>query len=382
MGENIIRLSKLQAGERPERPEVIPDPNADGAELLDRIYGFCGQFISYPSRHAQVAHVLWIAHTHLMECWETTPRLAFLSQEAASGKSRGLEVTELLVPNPILALQVSPAYLIRKIVSEEGVTVLHDEIDALFGGSKTKEGSEDVRSLLNGGYRRGAVIGRCYTTGSTVMTEELQSFGPVAMAGLGSLPDTLLTRSIVVRMKRRAPHEKVTPFRRRHHAEEGQQLCGRLASWAAAVVDRIEVPDLPDEVIDRDADCWEPLIAVADAAGSHWPDTARVAAVSLVLVLRGEREDGGGIRLLGDMRKIIGSEVFTPTATILKALHEEDESPWTDIRGKPLTDRGLAVRLKPYGIKPKTARIGAATPRGYYTEDFKDAWQRYLPPEE
>src|SRR5271169_1820957 len=145
MGENIIKLSKLQAGKRPEPLVIIPDPNADGAELLDKVYEFCGWFICYPSRQAQVAHVLWIAHTHLMAAWETTPRLAFLSQEAASGKSRGLEITELLVPNPILALHVSPAYLIRKIVSEEGVTVLHDEIDALFGGPKAKDGAEDVR---------------------------------------------------------------------------------------------------------------------------------------------------------------------------------------------------------------------------------------------
>jgi uncharacterized protein DUF3631 len=262
------------------------------------------------------------------------------------------------------------------------VTVLHDEIDALFGGPKTKEGAEDVRSLLNGGYRRGAVIGRCVMVGSVVTTEELQSFGPVALAGLGTLPDTLLTRSVVIRMKRRAPHEVITPFRRRHHAEEGQQLCRQLAAWAAAVVGKIGVPDLPDEVTDRDADCWEPLIAVADAAGSHWPDVARVAAVSLVLMLRGEREDSGGIRLLSDIHKIVKGQVFATTAAILKALHEEDESPWLDIRGKPLTDRGLAVRLKPYGIKPKTARIGNATPRGYYTEDFRDTWQRHPPAED
>jgi hypothetical protein len=103
------------------------------------------------------------------------------------------------------------------------------------------------------------------------VTEELPSFAPVALAGLGNLPDTILSRSIVVRMQRRAPNERVTPYRRRHHAEEGQQLCGQLTSWAAAVADRIGIPDLPNEIADRDADIWEPLIAVADAAGSHWP---------------------------------------------------------------------------------------------------------------
>ena len=34
------------------------------------------------------------------------------------------------------------------------------------------------------------------------------------------------------------------------------------------------------------------------------------------------------------------------TAAILAALHQMDEAPWGDIRGKPLDDRGLARRLK------------------------------------
>jgi hypothetical protein len=206
VGENIIKLSKLQAGERPERPEVTPDPNADGAELLDRIYEFIGRFVAYPNRHARVVHTLWVAHAHLMSAWETTPRLAFLSAEPASGKTRALEITELLVPNPILAVNVSPAYLVRKVASEDGVTLLHDEVDGVFNSSRTKEGAEDVRGLLNGGYRRGAIVGRCYMHGSVAVTEELPSFAPVALAGLGSLPDTVTSRSIVVRMQRRAPN--------------------------------------------------------------------------------------------------------------------------------------------------------------------------------
>jgi hypothetical protein len=46
------------------------------------------------------------------------------------------------------------------------------------------------------------------------------------------------------------------------------------------------------------------------------------------------------------------------TAAILGELIKIEESPWGDIKGKPLTDRGLADRLRPYGIKPKNIRIG------------------------
>jgi hypothetical protein len=326
-----------------------------------------------------VAHALWVVHCHLIDHFETTPRLAFLSPEPASGKSRALEVTEPLVPNPVLAVNVSPAYLIRKVAAEDGVTILFDEIDTVFG-KRPKESNEDVRALLNAGYRRGAVSGRVVMQGATAIPEELSAFAPVALAGLGTLPDTVLTRSVVVHMQRRAPNERVTPYRRRDHAAEGEVLCGQLASWAAAVADRIAVPDMPDGIVDRDADCWEALLAVADAAGGQWPDTARVAGVSTVLASRGERDERHGIRLLSDLRKIFGDDKHKLTAAILQALTEVDESPWADIRGKPLSDVGLAARLRPYNIKPKTIRIGNTTPRGYWREDFEDAWRRYLPP--
>jgi len=142
----------------------------------------------------------------------------------------------------------------------------------------------------------------------------------------------------------------------------------------------VTAPEMPPEIVDRDADCWEPLISVADAAGGGWPDRARCNAVTLVMLNREEREESLGIRLLSDMRVVFGDDDGKFTSTILDALCKLDESPWNDIRGKQLTDRGLAVRLRGYGIKPKPVRIGANVARGYRREDFIEAWRRYLPP--
>ena len=41
-------------------------------------------------------------------------------------------------------------------------------------------------------------------------------------------------------------------------------------------------PVMPDGVTDRAAEVWEPLVAIADVAGGHWPATARAAASHLV----------------------------------------------------------------------------------------------------
>ena len=171
-----------------------------GSAMLKAGYNFLGRFVAYPSDHARIAHTLWIAHTHLMAQWESTPRIAFLSPEPASGKTRALEITELLVPNPVVAVNVSPAYLFRKVGnSEDGVaTILFDEIDTVFG-PKAKE-NEEIRGLLNAGHRRGGTAGRCVAHGSAIVTEEIQAYAAVALAGLGWLPDNLLSRCIITRM--------------------------------------------------------------------------------------------------------------------------------------------------------------------------------------
>jgi hypothetical protein len=365
-----------------DEPIIKPDPHADGAVLLDDVRAFLGRFVAYPSEHAHVAHTLWIAHAHLMNLWESTPRIAFLSPEPESGKTRALEVSELLVPCPVMAVNVSPAYLFRKVGADDGPpTILFDEVDTVFG---PKAGDhEEVRGLLNAGHRKGAVAGRCIVRGQTVETEELPAYCAVALAGIGDmLPDTILSRSVIVPMRRRAPHERVEPFRPRLVTAAGNRLRDRLAAWAAGAIPRIigVWPEMPDGVQDRAADVWEALLAVADAAGGHWPDTARVSAVTLVMLLQEAKGESLGLRLLNDVRTVFGESVALPTATLLTKLCGLPESPWADMRGKPLNDRGLAVRLRRYEIKPKVIRVGATTHRGYVREDFVDAWCRYLPP--
>jgi hypothetical protein len=348
-------------------------------ELLQKVEKFLGRFVCYPSEHAHVAHVLWIAHTHLMDAWESTPRLAALSPEPASGKTRLLEITELLVPNPVEAINVTPAYLFRKVGSEDGPpTILFDEIDTVFG-PKAKE-NEEIRGLLNAGHRRGAVAGRCVVKGKTVQTEEISAYSAVALAGLGWLPDTLLSRSIIIRMRRRHADERVEPYRRRVHFHEGHQLRDALAVWAAGMVNELAetYPDMPEGVQDRDADVWEPLLAIADSLDGEWPKRAREAAVSLVSDAK-EAEPSLGIRLLADCKTVFGEADAIFTYVLLKALHELPEAPWSDLKGKPLNDRGLAHRLRQYGIKSKQVPTGETTLKGYERADFIDVWKRYLP---
>jgi hypothetical protein len=353
-----------------------------GDEILRDIEAFVSRFVAYPSEHCRVAHVLWLAHTHAMDAWESTPRLAFLSPEPGSGKSRALEVSELLVPRPVEAVNVSPAYLFRKVSDEAGrPTILYDEIDTIFG-PKARE-NEELRGLLNAGHRRHSTAGRCVVRGKEVFTEELPAYCAVALAGLGDLPDTILTRSVIVKMRRRAPTEKVEPYRRRVHQFAAEQLRDRLEAWMATQELAMEQarPDMPEGVEDRAADVWEPLLAIADAAGGAWPSRARVAAVTLVTDAK-ESTPSLGVRLLQDLRQVFDEQDATALSTeiILRELCLIEEAPWGDLRGKQLDARGLATRLRPYGIHRSTFRSGSMTCKGYQRTDLHDAWLRYLPP--
>lgn len=345
-----------------------------GVAMMNEVHKFLGRFIIYPNEHAHTAHALWCVHTHLMPQWETTPRIAFLSPEPASGKSRALEMTEHLVPNPVTAVNVSPAYLFRKIGCDEGVTILYDEIDTVFG-PKAKD-NEEIRGLLNAGHRRGAVAGRCVIRGKNIETEEIPAYSAVALAGLGWLPDTILSRSIVIRMKRRRPAQKVEGYRRRIHGPQGEAIKHKIQTWAAGAVTAF--PDMPPEIEDRDADVWEPLIAVADAVGGDWPARARVTAVTLVTAFR-DKEPSLGIKLLSDVRTAFANLDFMASKDLLAELVRMDESPWGDMHGRELDQRGLAKRLSEYEIRPGVVRQPSGTIRGYRRTDFVEAWETYVP---
>jgi hypothetical protein len=102
--------------------------------------------------------------------------------------------------------------------------------------------------------------------------------------------------------------------------------------------------------------------------------------VALVGAAR-EIEPSLGIKLLADLKTVFDTSTLDtlPTATVLSRLIDLPESPWGDLKGKPINDRTLARRLRQYGVKSKKLRVGDTTAMGYAREDLVDVWLRYLP---
>jgi hypothetical protein len=101
-----------------------------------------------------------------------------------------------------------------------------------------------------------------------------------------------------------------------------------------------------------------------------------------------ESDDAARLELLlVDIRDAFAKEGEAPaiaSADLVKALVAIEGRPWAEMgkNGKPLTQNKLARMLKPLGIGPD--KIGPEDKRlnGYKRERFKDAFARYLPPEE
>ncbi|MFG3296075.1 DUF3631 domain-containing protein [Streptomyces sp. NPDC048179] len=363
-------------------------PTLDGAALLNDVEAFHRRFNVFPTEAAYVAVTLWDAHAHLLDCFDSTPRLAFLSPEPGSGKSRALEIVETLVPAPMTAVNASAAALFRSVSNPNGrPTILFDEIDTVFG-PKAGE-NEELRGFLNAGHRRTGVTYRCIGDGGNQTVQAFPSYCAVAVAGLGSLPDTIMTRSVIIRMRRRARNERVESFRARVHEAEGHKLRDRLAKWAEHARGFVmgAWPDMPDGVTDRPADVWEPLLAIADAIGGDWPERARKACVTLVTASKANDKGSLGIRLLADLRDhvMVGIDRL-PTVAILDRLNALDDAPWADLHGKPLDNRRLSRMLAEYmtadnePIASRNIKTAGSVLKGYYATDLHDAWARYCPP--
>jgi hypothetical protein len=244
-----------------------------------------------------------------------------------------------------------------------------DEADTIFGKAGSSSSHRELRGILNAGYRRGATVPRC--VGSEDV-KEFHVFGPVALAGLGRLPETVASRSVEIVMRRRkADDPEVSPFRLRFAEAQLRRVFTLCEGWAgrAGKPLKVALPDLP--VINRDADVWEPLVAIADLAGEEWADRSRRACEALTA----QKEPSIGAALLTDLRMVFeAEEKALPTAELLARLQGLPDSRW---RYDTFTGRTMSKLLGEYGIASQTIRHDGEVTRGYKYESFSEAWNHY-----
>src|SRR5262249_36537053 len=154
-------------------------------------------------------------------------------------------------------------------------TIIVDEADTTF-----KE-NEALRAVINSGWTRGSGVLRCIGDENT--PHLFPTFCPKAIGMKGRrLPDTTLSRCIVIEMKRKRSLDQAEHFEHVDDAGLGElrQQCMRWSIDNAETL-RGAVPQMPAGFGNRLGDNWRLILAIADRVGGEWPEGARCAAVSL-----------------------------------------------------------------------------------------------------
>jgi hypothetical protein len=355
------------------------------ALLLDALATFVRRFVVLTA--AQVtAVVLYVAQTYVHQSLDVIGYLAITSPERRSGKTRLMDVLELLVAVPWRVIEPSEAVLFRKIDRAQP-TLLLDEFDAIFA---SRRDTEPQRAVLNAGNARGTCVSRCIPPSHDVMDFEV--FCPKVLAGIGRLPDTVADRAINIAMKRKLRGEACARFRRRTAKPQADELVAELERWASTAAEPLQMalervePLAEDggalEVLDDRAfeQAWEPLVALASLAGDEWLERAIAAALELSAG-RDAQPETVRLRLLQDTRLVfehLGDRVSSET--LAAELANDLDAPWSDWHGKAITPRAIADLLRQFEIRPRSVRFpDGGTAKGYRREQFEDSWRRYVP---
>jgi hypothetical protein len=306
LGVRASILDKLVAAERPhdetqpgqgrpiELPDVVPwDEPVNGDALLSELTAAISRYVVLPNGAALVI-ALWAVHSYVFDCFQCTPRLAITAPTKGCGKTLLLDVIRALVQRAFSIANITSAATFRMVELCQP-TLLVDEADSFLPEN------EELRGILNSGHRCGGQVIR--TVGDDHEPRAFSTHAPCAIALIGKLPSTLDDRSVHVEMKRKTTDEKVASFRF-GRTPDLDELARKAARWAADNSEALRgcEPKVPKGIENRQADNWEPLLAIADVAGGKWPEAIRKVAVDAC----GTKEDDSqNIRLLADIRDVI-----------------------------------------------------------------------------
>lgn len=315
------------------------------------------------------AMVLWILGTHLVSIFSVAPVLALLSLTRRCGKSVTLHPLTALVRKVHQTSDITAAGLMEKC--DDGFTPFLDEADQYF-----QKRAHPLNAVVNSGHTRIA-------SKVTRKGKEYQTFGFKLIAAIGTLPTTIMDRSIVIPLIRKNSKEKVD----RYKEKENDQAAVLRAMIDRFVLDRQEEiqhaePEAPEMTNDRALDNWEPLFAIASCAGPAWLKNAHEAALELT---PGDDEIPPILEdFICDMVAIFmrsGAD-FIATSDLIKALCKDQDKPWATFsrNQQPMSIHDLGKLMREAKVKVGEQKHDKnGNRRGYYRKDVAHLFDGYAP---
>jgi hypothetical protein len=367
-------------------PEPWPEP-VNGPSLLDNAVSEVRRYVVLEECEVRTI-ALWIIASHAFRSFKVFPRLFISAADKSCGKTTSLEVIFHQVPRAMMVSNASAAALFR-VIEQARPTLLLDEADSFV------RNNEDLRGIIDAGHRFDGNVVRCVDTKDGFEPRLFSVWAAMVLAAIGHLPSTIEDRCVKIRLRRRLADETVETLRI-GKTERLEMIAQQAARWTKDNAEGIAAADpmMPKEIINRQADNWHPLFAVADLIGPRWGEYARDAAIKI----SSTGETSMRELLLTDIKELFDiplpglspAEQFSAglpavlfTKEILESLNNKDDRPWPEWgkERKPMTGPQLAKLLKPLRIPTgKAVRRGEEVAKGYRREDLADAFKRYARP--
>lgn len=216
------------------------------------------KFIDFSNPTHSTVIALWIMGTYLFPIFEAYPYLGVGGMKG-SGKSKILEILQRLTFNAFSTSNATPASLFR-IIEKNLCTVLIDEGEALTG----RESNQDLRLILNAGYKSSGLVTRTNT--ETFKVETFRVYSPKAIASINPLDQTLASRCISIVLLRTS-NKEIGRTRINDRAADWQGLRNNLYLFTLEHSLRVaEIFDKDEELSDltnRTNELFLPLFAIA-----------------------------------------------------------------------------------------------------------------------
>lgn len=295
---------------------------------------------------------LWLMGGYVFPLFDAFPYI-YLVGVKRSGKTKTLLLIERLAFNAILSSNVSPSVLFR-LVEARRCTLALDEGELLA----EKDKKEELKELLNSGYKRGAPAYRVKKNNKGEFEiETFEVYAPKAIANISGLDNVLEDRAIVITMVRTTDPTKgnvaVT-----ENAENWSYLRSLLYQFAfnhaKQVADIYHQDPEVSALLNRQNELWRPLLSIAKVVDQELPGT--FIAIRDEAIRRAEEVSGSDLEdldsavlfALRDLVKGEGNSVVTN-----KEIRDKG-SEFLDIDQKQyFTSRMVGSALKRFGIRGK-----------------------------
>lgn len=346
--------------EKPVAAVATALPQAE-TNILEKIATFIRRFVFLQHDELYDLVAAWVVGTYVMDVFDFAGYIFAYSPEPQSGKSRLLEVLELLVHKPSgILIAPTEAVLFR---TADGTQLL-DEVDSW-------RNKDELKSVLNAGFRLGGIVTRMRDEDSGYKAERFPVYGPRALAGIGTaiLDATTRDRCFMLEMFRQKKSERRERLRHRRIKPEVEDLKKSIEKWANAnknrvtkIYDEFAFPYL-QELSDRSIDITQPPATIIEVAYALNPKLGvmRSRLMNAIEVTRnGERsadDEHKVLRLLIQLAETEDPLVGSPTelSDLCAALLSEMPAP-----------EMITRTLRRYGFVTKSRRKDKSGPSYRY----------------